>query len=720
MSLDSIKLRVYTFTDRETVVETIYLTVNIVNASYDVIQLGPHHLEISDYSGLSSPIDSSIISFVYSASANVSCTVKFSKYKSQWPLAGQMVMGKRQKSVDAIKKDCREFDFLDLRYRHFKSPTPDVDYLPLTVDMYDPTISDVVVTEKFYLPIRIRGAFANSPPRASFMSMYIMDVDQFILTTLIPGVISAEDYETPASQLIFNISRPPSPGNGFLVNLDDHTQVITSFGHDDLENHRIAFQPTNVSYSERRVYEVEFTVFDSHFAHSMPMNLHIAVRPSATDAPRISHNTGLILLEGQSRQICSENLKIVDRDNIKNVKIYVHGGLKYGRLEVNRNPGISFTIKDLQMGRVYYHHDDSDTPRDHIDLRISDGSHTIKATFPITIISKDDSAPYLVNNLGLEISEGGTRRISPNILLSHDTDSLDDTIVFTITVPPSAGHLIKKVRPNNSGHPVREFTQRELTKGQIYYHHSGSEEFRDLIRFTLKDQQDPPNISEEQTIQVFISSKNDNPPQLVQDATRLMYVPETTIAFFTASELAYTDIESNDGDLLYTITSPPYFIYSNGREDAGRIIATHNLTMLMKDKSIPAVFTFKQDEINHRKIAYMPPFNDIGPEPRLVRFVYSVQDTSGNRVLSQHFDIEIHPINNQPPKFVTSKLLVEEGGALSLSTNQLSAIDIDTVMEDLKFYCDSLPKYGALQKNGIAIKKGEEFNIHDLRHETIR
>ncbi|PVD22707.1 hypothetical protein C0Q70_15963 [Pomacea canaliculata] len=63
-----------------------------------------------------------------------------------------------------------------------------------------------------------------------------------------------------------------------------------------------------------------------------------------------------------------------------------------------------------------------------------------------------------------------------------------------------------------------------------------------------------------------------------------------------------------------------------------------------------------------RQVAYIPPTADIGPESRLVRFAYTIEDSSANKLYGQTFDIEILPVNNQVPAFVTNKLLVEEGG----------------------------------------------------------
>lgn len=721
LNSDKVKLRVYRFTDTSTTFQIFHMDVKIANRSHDiVVTRGLRPVVVPEFNGLSNPIDSSVIRFYFSGKNNVSCTVGFSSLQSLWPIAGRIVVGEKKTAVDTMRKSCRDFLYSKLYYQHIRSPNPDVDYLPLKVELHDPGVSDDVTIERFYLPIHIKGALPNSPPRSSFMSIYMMDVQQFVLSTLLPGVISAEDYETNSKDLVYNITNLPNGNGGYFVHLNDHTVPIDSFIQEDLDHHRIAYQPPSTSLSERRVYEAKFTVFDSHFAFSLPIVLHIAVRPSATNAPRVAINKGLVLLEGQSRAIKTDELNILDPDNANSVNLYVLGGLKYGRLLKNKRSTIAMTLEDLRKGLVSYKHDDSDSTKDNIKFRISDGVNTIMITFSIIIIPKDDSSPYLINNIGLELNEGDTKRISTIMLQAHDTDSLDENIMYVITQPPSAGEIIKKTSQGDTGTRISKFHQRNIRRGQIFYRHFGNEVFKDSFVFKLRDHQDPPNKSEDKTFHIIINPVYENPPQLAPKATRLVHVPETDITYITKDELQYTDIETDDNKLTYTITSPPYFVYNAGYEEAGRIIATHNYSSVTKNASIPAITTFKQEDINHMKIAYMPPLADIGPESRLVRFVYTVQDSSGNQVLGQYFEIDVQPVNDKPPSFLVSKLLVEEGGILGISNLQLTATDEDTNPGDLVFILDETPKYGVVQKNGMALVKKGEFKIDDLRRNDIR
>lgn len=110
-----------------------------------------------------------------------------------------------------------------------------------------------------------------------------------------------------------------------------------------------------------------------------------------------------------------------------------------------------FTVSDIKAGVVRYHHDDSDTTKDFIILRISDGQHQTRHKFPIKVLPKDDSPPFLITNMLLEVSEGQTVLLRGSTLQASDMDSSDDYILFNITRPPQAGEIMKVPGPGLTG-----------------------------------------------------------------------------------------------------------------------------------------------------------------------------------------------------------------------------------------------------------------------------
>lgn len=111
-----------------------------------------------------------------------------------------------------------------------------------------------------------------------------------------------------------------------------------------------------------------------------------------------------------------------------------------------------FTVRDIQAGFVRYHHDDSDSVKDFIVLRITDDLHQTQHKFPIKILPKDDSPPFLITNILIEAREGQMALISGSSLQASDMDSSNDHILFNITCPPQAGVVMKIPGPGLTGH----------------------------------------------------------------------------------------------------------------------------------------------------------------------------------------------------------------------------------------------------------------------------
>lgn len=110
-----------------------------------------------------------------------------------------------------------------------------------------------------------------------------------------------------------------------------------------------------------------------------------------------------------------------------------------------------FKVQDLREGVVVYQHSDSDTTRDYIIFRISDGRHSTRHKFPINILPKDDTPPFLINNVAFEVQEGGLVRVEEYMLLASDLDSSDDYILYQLVSQPRAGEMVKKTSVYDTG-----------------------------------------------------------------------------------------------------------------------------------------------------------------------------------------------------------------------------------------------------------------------------
>ncbi|KAL0970327.1 hypothetical protein UPYG_G00240500 [Umbra pygmaea] len=751
---DTVKLRLYRFTETETFTEVFSLHVVVMEPDCNIIKLGPKSLVVPEFYGLSNTLDGNVVSFHYERLTSLECTIRVTTHETHLPAHGELVTGephqleargdepesfiplrqqldnkararcrtedclKGLKLAEVTKVPCDEFLLLGLRYQHIDPPSPDVDYMAIRLDLTDTRSGSIYQSERAWIPVYITDAVPNQPPKPAFMSMFILEVDQFILTPLSTATLDAEDEETPKQLLVFNITKPPS--EGFLTHLADHTRPITSFTWVDLNDMLIGYQPPNSSHTQRRNYEVEFEVHDFFFDKSTPIEVHVSVRTADTNAPRVSWNMGLSLLEGQSRPITWDQLQIVDNDRLQAVRIITVDGLQHGRLTLRGGKGFMFTVADIIAGAVRYHHDDSDTTKDFIIFRITDGRHQTRHKFPINILPKDDSPPFLVTNTVLELSEGHTALLRGSVLQASDMDSSDDYILFNITRPPAAGELMKLPGPGITGYPVSRFLQKDLFHSMVYYRHLGNEVFEDSFEVVLSDFHDPPNLSEPQVIVVHINPVPDQPPKEVPGTTRCLVLKETEVIHLTKKQLHFIDLESPDSELTYTVTTPPSFSHTHGDQDAGRLFLVDSIPKFRKDPDAPVLRLFTQHAVNHMKVAYMPPILDIGPYPQHIQLVLSVTNQQGTMVPGICFNITVLPVDNLAPEVHTNPLTVDEGGECWVGADHMLLTDRDSMEDRLRVELKEEPQHGTVQLDGVPLKPGQSFNVRDLKSLKVR
>ncbi|XP_074518325.1 FRAS1-related extracellular matrix protein 1a isoform X2 [Halichoeres trimaculatus] len=751
---DTVKLRLYRFTETETYTEVFSLHIDITEPDCSIIKLGPKPLQVPEFYGLSDVVDGNVVSFSYERRSSLECSIHLSNHDTHLPAHGQLVTGEPEKAtkrgdepesfiplrqqldnkeramcksedclkglklVKFTKMPCDDFLMMGLKYQHIDPPSPDVDYIAIKLDLKDTRSGSVYRSEQAWIPVQILGAMPNQPPKPSFMSMFILEVDQFILTPLSTATLDSEDEETPKQLLVFNITKPPA--DGFITHLSDQTRPISSFTWLDLNDMLIAYQPPNSSHTQRRNYEVEVQAHDFFFETSQTMTVHMSVRNADTNAPRVSWNMGLSLLEGQSRPILWEQLQIVDNDNLKAVRLITVDGLQHGRLTVRGGKGFMFTVKDIKDGVVRYHHDDSDSTKDFIVFRITDGPHQTRHKFPIKILPKDDSPPFLITNMLLEVSEGQTALLRGSTLQASDMDSSDDYILFNITRPPQAGEVMKIPGPGLTGYPISHFLQKDLSQSMVYYRHMGNEVFDDSFEVVLSDFHDPPNLSEPQVVVVHIEPVPDQPPKEVPGSSRCLVLKETEVVHITRQQLHFVDQESPDSELMFTVTTPPFYTSSHGSPDAGRLFLVDSIPKFTKDPNAPVLRLFTQHAVNFMKVAYMPPIMDIGPYPQHIQFILSVTNHLDKTVTGICFNITVVPVDNQPPQVITNPLTIEEGGESSVGPEHLLLSDVDSMEESLRVELQKEPQHGVLQLGSLSLKQGQAFTMQDLRNLKVR
>uniref|UniRef100_A0A8C7ZI10 Fras1 related extracellular matrix 3 n=1 Tax=Oryzias sinensis TaxID=183150 RepID=A0A8C7ZI10_9TELE len=722
-STDRVKLQLRYDSHTDTVIIPFMLEVEVVFQQLEIL-IRNMPLNVEKLNGDSNPIDKKALEFSFEDGVT-QCKITTLVGAGGLPRYGTLL----NNPTDGQMVDCDEFVKLGIRYKHTaKTNSPNRDYVPMMVEIQD-NDGKTIMQEYFQMMVRIREGAENTAPKASFVAMMMMEVDQFVMTAITSDMLAAEDVESDPDDLIFNITSFRSPQHGYIISTDDQNLPITSFYQRDIKDLKIAYKPPAEDSDEERIFQLEFEIVDTDGAVSDPFAFMIVVKPMNTLAPVATKNTGQLLFEGQSRALSSsQNLQISDEDNLQDVRIRVVDGLKHGDLSVLGARRKFFTPTDLDAGIVVYQHDGSDTYSDNIIFRMTDGRNEVEFLFPITIAPTDDEPPIINANTGLVLYKNEIMQISPFILSATDIDSEDSTIKFVLEAPYSTvGQLVlRQVEPPEDPSQwkfsetdemfervVTEWFQQDILNGKLFYRHIGPHStttVTDQFVFRVQDDNDPPNQSVEHAFTIKIQPVDDLPPELFPGTTLHMTVQEYELTFFRRNFLCYTDLDSNDRDLKYTITKQPTDTDENNPVPLGAIVLTENPNTIISE--------FTQAQVNHHKIAYKPPDQELGITPKVVQFTFAVEDTAGNTA-DGLFTIFLQPVDNKPPLITNTGFTVMERSTYTITTKELHATDTDTDDENIIFTVTQIPQYGQLKQLGIDMSNGENFVLDDIANSRL-
>lgn len=176
---------------------------------------------------------------------------------------------------------------------------------------------------------------------------------------------------------------------------------------------------------------------------------------------------------------------------------------------------------------------------------------------------------------------------------------------------------------------------------------------------------------------------------------------ETTILPIGAAELEYFDDFSGPDDLTYKVVKTCHCVKCNRHlqdaNDLGKLVDMSHALDWTKHSDYPDIKQFTQRQLNHLRLGYQPPIQDIGPEPIHVQFAFNVTDKSGKTSPINFFNIRINPVDNQRPSLRPREPMIEldEGACQSLHSSRLFELtDFDTKREHLRIKFIAEPKTG--------------------------
>lgn len=298
------------------------------------------------------------------------------------------------------------------------------------------------------------------------------------------------------------------------------------------------------------------------------------------------------------------------------------------------------------------------------------------------------AAPAITRNAGLRVYEGGSAVLTGSRLRAGDADTRPQDIVFTVdNTGPRHGQLELVSKP---GEAVTTFTQRDLDIGRIRYVSDGSEFTTDSFKFTVSD-----GTSESRgSFAISISPVNDAPAASVNTGLPL---DEGGSAAITTAQLSAIDPDGRAATTVFKVTSGPAY---------GRLEINGS-----------AVTSFTQADLQAGRVRYA---ND-GSETTSDSFSFRISDGSASSAVGS-FSLTINPVDDTPEPFVNTGATVEEGGAVTITSDELSLVDVDTAPEDLTYTVTAGPASGRLEFSdnaGVAITRFTQADIDAGRVQFI-
>ncbi|XP_071954230.1 chondroitin sulfate proteoglycan 4-like [Antedon mediterranea] len=530
--------------------------------------------------------------------------------------------------------------------------------------------------------LRIRLT-SNQPFKVSTHSLKPITIDNMLVTA---------NQEIQGYPITYVITQ--NPQHGEIVKLTSATSSshlqVSQFTQNDISNGTICYLHTDIhnpAIHDSFRFDV-FVPFSQNLTNRM---VNITITPLQANESMNIHNSGLNVTEGEQVVIRVTNLfteKLFTFPSFsdgkdENLKILYavtelpnKGILKLNNIDMELNE--TFTNQNIEKNEITYVHDDSDTEKDFIKIKVAlvDEQNLVVTSqselINITITPVNDEMFEIVTKqLLMEVPQGAEYVVTKNDLQTIDQDTPPDQIVYKLLTQPTNGYITLK--PNIQLH-VMTFTQGDINAHDILFIQDGSTT-PGAITFEVSDGAHKP-LFKLLSVKVIPTTID------VMPGKDIFLLQGNTEIFLDRSNLNSTT-NGNKLQLAYNITTAPKF---------------GNFVMQGK-----IVTVFLQDDVDMELVQYVQ--WDLSVSGDSFSYVATVDET-----ISQECSLNITVV----PAFVLNSFNVTTEDTFQLSTDQISATKLQENTEtDLIFTVVDNPAYGAIINASTSIQLSE-FTFMDL------
>ncbi|KAM9125736.1 chondroitin sulfate proteoglycan 4 [Pangshura tecta] len=505
--------------------------------------------------------------------------------------------------------------------------------------------------------------------------------------------------DIPPQEIIYLVTSPPLLGSLMMVyhsGTSDEPPIlnpIQSFTQEDINESQVLYLHSGPDVQSDQ-FTVDVTASGAETLEGIVVDLEVL----PFSVPLDIHN--ITVTEGSTITLSTDILIIPSAYfTALNVEFMVSEPPRHGIIQNMVRPEEGnlhfFTWNEVEQQLIQYVHDGSESLADSFTI-VANASEVNRQSQPkavsITVVPRNDEGPTITINTGLQMQEGTTAEITPDILRSEDEDSPPEEVVYSIR-PPANGKVVLRSSPSNG---ILQFTQAQINSGLVQFVHEGP--LDGGFSFNLSDGE---NISPRHFFTVSAQKKLVITLENKQDLT---LCPGTLQPITSQNLKAVTNSKADSRPLFYSIEEPPQL---------GRLVKYHlgsasgpleNFTQAEVDSGIifyqhdmpQQPFWFTQDAF-HFRVSSPPTVTDSDVLGVLVSFEASCPQPSTKLWRNQGLRI----LEAQRAQIDTS--------ALDASNLLTKVPESKRASYDVVFLVTELPTHGHLSVADVPISKEHPY-----------
>ncbi|MGF1461514.1 MAG: cadherin-like domain-containing protein [Leptolyngbyaceae cyanobacterium] len=564
-----------------------------------------------------------------------------------------------------------------------------------TVPSYTVTVTDG--GGKSSAPQSVVGTIGNAVNDAPTIIVNDFDVTEGVEFDVTTAVLDAIDIDS-VTEIKFTITGDDA--DSFLVN---GTAIASG---DSFTRSQIVDGEVSFLYEGETTPIFSITASDQEMAPANPAPATVTVAGDVTftevnDTPvfldgGVPDTDGILpsftVTENGNVTITNQVIRATDGDFDDRDLVFTVSNVEGGDffLVGSADPVTEFTQNDVNLGRVFFRNDGSQTDPSY-DISVTDGEETATAAGVGTVSAVNDAPVITINNFN--VTEGTPLVVDPSVLNATDEETVNISgITFTVSGADKDSFLI-----NGTALTADQFTLADVFAGTVTFDYD--EETTPIFTITATDDgtltTGPGDVATKSVAvagDVTFTSVNDAPEFVDQDGNPAngnqlgdITVNENSFTSVGTSIISATDADNDDDDLTFTVS-----------DVTGGVFAVNSPTN--------TTTTFTQADLAAGKVFFVNSGENDGTTNTIG---YTITVSDGDKSSTLTGGGTVNP-QDDPPVLETNQFDVTEGVEFTVTTDILDATDVDTPDANIVFTISGAD-FASFSLSGTPLTDGGSF-----------